>query len=158
MKCIQSNFSMELKHISLDRLAAKLARKESLSQKLQQRPGRQELIDRNILYQVTEEERKVDRSIIGAKLIRRLSLRPTPEELEERNILKSNSFFLIFPFILKSLILLNYPFFQSIIRIYHFPLFFVLTLYKGWIVHFRKRRWTSEIRSWRKEKVPASKT
>jgi len=71
-----------------DRLAAKLARKESLSQKLQQRPGRQELIDRNILYQVTEEERKVDRSIIGAKLIRRLSLRPTAEELEERNILK----------------------------------------------------------------------
>ena len=31
----------------------------------------------------------MDRSIIGAKLIRRLSLRPTPEELEERNILKS---------------------------------------------------------------------
>merc|ERR1711981_294936 len=73
-----------------DRLAAKLARKESLSQKLQQRPGRQELIDRNILYQVTEEERKVDRSIISAKLIRRLSLRPTPEELEERNILKND--------------------------------------------------------------------
>lgn len=72
-----------------DRLAAKLARKESLSQKLQHRPGRQELIDRNILYQVTEEERKVDRSIIGAKLIRRLSLRPTPEELEDRNILKN---------------------------------------------------------------------
>ena len=48
--------SIELKSISLDRLAAKLARKESLSQKLQQRPGRQELIDRNILYQVTEEE------------------------------------------------------------------------------------------------------
>merc|ERR1719195_2007653 len=71
-----------------DRLAAKLARKESLSTKLEQRPGRQELIDRNILYQVTEEERKIDRSIISAKLIRRLSLRPTPEELEERNVLK----------------------------------------------------------------------
>jgi hypothetical protein len=87
-----------------DRLAAKLARKESLSQKLQQRPGRQELIDRNILYQVTEEERKVDRSIIGAKLIRRLSLRPTPEELEDRNILKSNCFlpFLVFHLVLKN--------------------------------------------------------
>jgi RPEL repeat len=36
----------------LDRLAAKLAKKESLSIKLQQRPGRQELIDRNILFQV----------------------------------------------------------------------------------------------------------
>ena len=57
--------------------------------KLQQRPGKQELIDRNILYQVTEEERKLERNIIGAKLIRRLSLRPTQEELEDRNILKS---------------------------------------------------------------------
>ena len=38
--------------IHSDRLAAKLARKESLSTKLEQRPGRQELIDRNILYQV----------------------------------------------------------------------------------------------------------
>jgi len=56
--------------------------------KLQQRPGKQELIDRNILFQVTEEERKQERTIIGAKLIRRLSLRPTPEELEDRNILK----------------------------------------------------------------------
>merc|ERR1712106_1010432 len=71
-----------------DRLAAKLARKESLSQKLQQRPGKQELIDRNILYQMSDDERKIDRTIIGAKLIRRLSLRPTPEELEDRNILK----------------------------------------------------------------------
>ena len=78
----------------LDRLAAKLARKESLSMKLQQRPGKQELIDRNILYQVTEEERKLERNIIGAKLIRRLSLRPTQEELEERNILKSMSIIL----------------------------------------------------------------
>ena len=59
--------------------------------KLQQRPGKQELIDRNILYQVSEEERKLERNIIGAKLIRRLSLRPTQEELEERNILKSRS-------------------------------------------------------------------
>ena len=72
-----------------DRLAAKLARKESLSMKLQQRPGKQEMIDRGILFQVSEEERKQERTIIGAKLIRRLSLRPTPEELEDRNILKS---------------------------------------------------------------------
>jgi len=71
-----------------DRLAERLARKESLSQKLQQRPGKQELIDRNILYQMSDDERKIDRTIIGAKLIRRLSLRPTPEELEDRNILK----------------------------------------------------------------------
>mgnify|MGYP001222573679 CR=1 FL=1 len=72
-----------------DRLAAKLARKESLNIKLQQRPNKQEMIDRGILFQVSEEERKQERTIIGAKLIRRLSLRPTPEELEDRNILKS---------------------------------------------------------------------
>merc|ERR1712209_77567 len=69
-----------------DRLAAKLARKDSLTLKLSQRPGRQELIDRNILPSSTEEERRIDRTAIGAKLIRRLSLRPTPEELEDRNI------------------------------------------------------------------------
>ena len=57
--------------------------------KLQQRPGKQELIDRNILYQASEDERKMERSIIGAKLIRRLSLRPSQEELQDRNILKS---------------------------------------------------------------------
>jgi phosphatase and actin regulator 3 len=74
-----------------DRLAAKLARKDSLALKLSQRPGRQELIDRNILHSSTEEDRRIDRTAIGAKLIRRLSLRPTPEELEDRNILKRNS-------------------------------------------------------------------
>ncbi len=31
----------------------------------------------------------MDRSVIGAKLIRRLSLRPSIEELEERNIMRS---------------------------------------------------------------------
>ena len=53
--------------------------------------GRQELIDRNILPAMSDEERRNDRTAIGAKLIRRLSLRPTQEELEERNILKSES-------------------------------------------------------------------
>ena len=72
-----------------DRLANKLARKDSLALKLSQRPGRQELIDRNILPSMTDEDRRQDRTAIGAKLIRRLSLRPTPEELEERNILRS---------------------------------------------------------------------
>ena len=72
-----------------DRLAIKLARKDSLAIKLAQRPGRQELIERNILQMVSDDERRIDRSAIGAKLIRRLSLRPTIEELEERNILRS---------------------------------------------------------------------
>merc|ERR1712156_246928 len=55
---------------------------------LSQRPDRQELIERNILRNVSDDERRLDRTAIGAKLIRRLSLRPSAEELEERNILK----------------------------------------------------------------------
>ena len=79
-----------------DRLAEKLARKDSLALKLSQRPPRQELIERNILHgQADDDERnrRIDRTAIGAKLIRRLSLRPSAEELEERNILKSMIFF-----------------------------------------------------------------
>ena len=39
-----------------DRLAAKLARKDSLALKLSQRPQRQELIERNILHMVTSNK------------------------------------------------------------------------------------------------------
>ena len=86
--------SQVLTYFLSDRLADKLARKDSLAIKLSQRPERQELIDRNILQTVSEDDRRVDRSMIGAKLIRRLSLRPSLEELEERNILRSkNPFF-----------------------------------------------------------------
>ena len=77
--------------IFLDRLADKLARKDSLAAKLAQRPPRQELIERNIIQTMSEEDKRVDRSVIGAKLIRRLSLRPSIEELEERNIIKSET-------------------------------------------------------------------
>lgn len=72
-----------------NRLAAKLARKESLSLKLSLRPDRQELINRNILQLQSDNERQESKEAIGARLIRRLSMRPTQEELEERNILKS---------------------------------------------------------------------
>jgi len=65
--------------------------KDTLSIKINQRPTKQELIDRSVLFQMSEDERRLDRSIIGAKLIRRLSLRPTAEELLERNILKKTS-------------------------------------------------------------------
>ena len=81
-----------------DRLAEKLARKESLALKLSQRPPRQELIERNIIHGQSDDDdernRRIDRTAIGAKLIRRLSLRPSAEELEERNILKSMTFFI----------------------------------------------------------------
>ncbi|GBP59208.1 Phosphatase and actin regulator 1 [Eumeta japonica] len=74
-----------------ERVAAKLARKESLNIKLALRPDRQELINRNILLVQSEHERQESWEAIGARLIRRLSMRPTAEELVERNILKSQS-------------------------------------------------------------------
>lgn len=74
---------------SADRLALKIARKESLSLKLSLRPDRQELINRNILQVQSENERLEAKEAIGARLIRRLSMRPTAEELVDRNILKS---------------------------------------------------------------------
>lgn len=73
------------------RLAAKIARKDSLALKLALRPDRQELIDRNILQVQSEKERQETKEAVGARLIRRLSMRPTQEELEDRNILKKNS-------------------------------------------------------------------
>lgn len=74
-----------------ERVAAKLARKESLNIKLALRPDRQELINRNILVVQSDHERQESWEAIGARLIRRLSMRPTAEELVERNILKSQS-------------------------------------------------------------------
>ncbi|PSN53059.1 hypothetical protein C0J52_03972 [Blattella germanica] len=73
------------------RLAAKIARKDSLALKLALRPNRQELIARNIIHEESENERMESKEAIGARLIRRLSMRPTQEELEERNILKKQS-------------------------------------------------------------------
>ncbi len=70
-------------------IADKLARKKSLSRKLIQRPEKEKLVGRNILFRRTEEERRLDRSNVGDKLTRKLSLRPTSGELEDRNILKS---------------------------------------------------------------------
>ncbi|XP_073983688.1 phosphatase and actin regulator 2 isoform X5 [Rhodnius prolixus] len=73
------------------RLAAKIARKDSLALKLALRPDRQELIDRNILQVQSEKERQENKEAVGARLIRRLSMRPTQEELEDRNILKKQT-------------------------------------------------------------------
>jgi len=53
-----------------DRLAEKLARKESLALKLSQRPPRQELIERNIIHGQSDDDdernRRIDRTAIGA--------------------------------------------------------------------------------------------
>lgn len=59
--------------------AAKIARKESLSLKLALRPDRQELINRNILRLQAENDQVETKEAIGARLIRRLSMRPTAE-------------------------------------------------------------------------------
>jgi len=70
---------------------AKIARKDSLAMKLAQRPDMKELIEKNILPSMTDEERMGIREKVSICLNRRLSLRPTPEELEQRNILKTQT-------------------------------------------------------------------
>lgn len=53
-----------------DRLASKVARRDSLAQKLACRPNKQDLIDRNIIHMQSENDRKEFREAIGAKLTR----------------------------------------------------------------------------------------
>ena len=61
--------SLQMLILLSDRLAAKLARKDSLAIKLSQRPDKQELIERNILHVSTDEERRVDRYINTYSLV-----------------------------------------------------------------------------------------
>lgn len=56
--------------ILVGRLAAKIARKDSLALKLAMRPDRQELIDRNILQVQSDKERQETKEAVGARLIR----------------------------------------------------------------------------------------
>ena len=56
------------------KLAARIARKDSLALKLAMRPDRQELIDRGILHAQTERERHMQREAVGARLTRFTSL------------------------------------------------------------------------------------
>ncbi|XP_063315697.1 phosphatase and actin regulator 3 isoform X2 [Pelobates fuscus] len=66
-------------------------KKEMLAVKLRNRPSKQELEDRNIFPQRTDEERQEIRQQIEIKLSKRLSQRPAVEELERRNILKQRN-------------------------------------------------------------------
>ncbi|XP_075032885.1 phosphatase and actin regulator 3 isoform X1 [Mixophyes fleayi] len=66
-------------------------KKELLAVKLRNRPSKQELEDRNIFPQRTDEERQMIRQQIEIKLSKRLSQRPAVEELERRNILKQRN-------------------------------------------------------------------
>ncbi|XP_062046750.1 phosphatase and actin regulator 4 isoform X5 [Lepus europaeus] len=68
-------------------LANKVKRKDTLAMKLNQRPSEPEL-NLNSWPHKSKEEWNEIRHQIGNTLIRRLSQRPTPEELEQRNILQ----------------------------------------------------------------------
>ncbi|XP_053432161.1 phosphatase and actin regulator 4 isoform X2 [Nycticebus coucang] len=68
-------------------LANKVKRKDTLAMKLNHRPSEPEL-NLNIWPHKSKEEWNEIRHQIGNTLIRRLSQRPTPEELEQRNILQ----------------------------------------------------------------------
>ncbi|XP_069786781.1 phosphatase and actin regulator 2-like isoform X2 [Narcine bancroftii] len=69
-------------------LAIKTRRRDTLANKLQRRPTKEELEEKNILPQKSSEEWTELRKQIGNKLNRRLSQRPSLEELEQRNILR----------------------------------------------------------------------
>ncbi|KAM4873242.1 phosphatase and actin regulator 4 isoform 2-T2 [Thomomys bottae] len=68
-------------------LANKVKRKDTLAMKLNHRPSEPEL-NLNSWPHKSKEEWNEIRHQIGNTLIRRLSQRPTPEELEQRNILQ----------------------------------------------------------------------
>ncbi|XP_060061679.1 phosphatase and actin regulator 4 isoform X3 [Erinaceus europaeus] len=68
-------------------LANKVKRKDTLAMKLNHKPSEPEL-NMNSWPRKSKEEWNEIRHHIGNTLIRRLSQRPTPEELEQRNILQ----------------------------------------------------------------------
>lgn len=69
---------------------ANVKRNDSLARFLKDRPLPNELFDKHILVKPVDE-RKNERDSIETKLERKLSLRPTPEELEARNILRAKT-------------------------------------------------------------------
>jgi len=71
--------------------AARQHHRDQLARLLRQRPAQRELVERNIIYLKTEQERREDRERIGIRLNRRLSLRPTADELQQKNILHCTS-------------------------------------------------------------------
>ena len=69
---------------------ASVKRNDSLARFLKDRPLPTELFDKHILVKPIDE-RKNERETIETKLERKLSLRPSPEELEARNILRAKT-------------------------------------------------------------------
>nr|XP_028594543.1 phosphatase and actin regulator 4 isoform X2 [Podarcis muralis] len=73
-------------------LANKVKRKDTLAMKLGHMAPRQELPEENTTFpRKSKEEWQEIRQQIGTTLIRRLSQRPTAEELEQRNILQQKN-------------------------------------------------------------------
>jgi hypothetical protein len=69
---------------------AHVKRTDSLARFLKDRPPPDELFDKHILIK-PDDERKNDREAIENKLERKLSLRPKPEDLQARNILRAKT-------------------------------------------------------------------
>ena len=69
---------------------ANVKRNDSLARFLKDRPLPNELYEKHILVKPVDE-RKTERVTIETKLERKLSLRPRPEELEARNILRAKT-------------------------------------------------------------------
>ena len=69
---------------------AHVQRNDSLARFLKDRPAPDELFDKHILIK-PDDERKNDRETIENKLERKLSLRPKPEDLQARNILRAKT-------------------------------------------------------------------
>lgn len=69
---------------------AHVQRNDSLARFLKDRPAPDELFEKHILIK-PDDERKNDRETIENKLERKLSLRPKPEDLQARNILRAKT-------------------------------------------------------------------
>jgi len=75
------------KDYALGMSSDQVKRKESLLLKLSQRPPLKELVDKNVIHQIGQEEWQERKERIGKRLERRLSTRPTAEEMRERNFM-----------------------------------------------------------------------
>ncbi len=72
-------------HQTIENFSSRVQRNDSLARFLKERPQFHELLEKNIIR--PPEQRKIEREEIEIKLDRKLSLRPTQRELEQRNIL-----------------------------------------------------------------------
>ncbi|KAL5248151.1 hypothetical protein ACHWQZ_G017354 [Mnemiopsis leidyi] len=87
--------SAKTAHLSVDddtltETQRKLLRRDTLNRMLKNRPRVDELVQRNIIFNQSEEERHTAQQKIEINLQRRLSCRPTVDELRQKNILRDS--------------------------------------------------------------------